>query len=190
VIVMVTRARVPGRFGSRATAGLLLLTSAVAAALLAGNMIGLLGAAIDPMTRAMSAALAAAALLWSAATRRHPWQLNRETNQRWLTYGDWRTAALNGLALGLGFTTRIGFWLFYVVLLSAFVVADPLYAALGYAAYAASRVGGSLMLWITGLRVAGRGWLPRLRTMTDVITFAALGYLMASATGFVLGHLR
>jgi hypothetical protein len=189
VIVMVTRARVSGRFGSPAAAGLLLLASAIAAALLAGGMIGLLGAVIDPATRAMSAAPAAAALLFSAATRRYPWQLNRETHRRWLDYGDWRTAALNGLALGLGFTTRIGFWLFYTALLSAYVVADPLYAALGYAVYAASRVGGSLLLWIAGLRVAGRGWLPRLQTMTDAITFTALGYLMASA-GFVLSHLR
>ena len=118
-----------------------------------------------------------------------PWQLNRETNRRWLEYHNWRTAALNGFVLGLGFTTRIGFWLFYVVLLSAFVVADPMVSALGYAVFAVSRVGGSILLWMVGIQVAGRGWLPRLQAITDATTFVALGYLITTLVASVQNHL-
>ncbi|MEV4617407.1 hypothetical protein AB0J74_01665 [Asanoa sp. NPDC049573] len=174
---MITRARVSGCFDSSFVAGLVLLAFALAGALLSGALLGLAGAAFDPVTRAVLTGLAALAVLLGALTRPVPWQLDRETDRRWLDYHDWRTAALNGFALGLGFTTRIGYWLFYFVLLAAFAIADPVLAAAGTAAYALSRVGGSLLLAATGIEVAGRGWIPRLRTATDAVLFAALGHL-------------
>jgi hypothetical protein len=186
---MITRARVSGCFDSSAMASIVLLGSAVVGGLLTGSALGLLGAAFGPATRLALVGLAAVALLGGALSQVPPWQLNRETNRRWLEYENWRTAALNGFALGLGFTTRLGFWLFYVVLLSAFAVADPVVSALGYAAFAVSRVGGSLLLWIIGAHVAGRGWLPRLQAITDAATFVALGYLITTLVASVQDHL-
>lgn len=177
MIIMITRARVSGCFDSSFIAGTILLASALAGALLTGALLGLAGAAFDPVTRAVLTGLAALAVLMGALTKPAPWQLDRETDRRWLDYNDWRTAALNGFALGLGFTTRIGFWLFYAVLLAAFAIADPVLAATGTAVYALSRVGGSLLLAAVGVEAAGRGWIPRLRTTTDAVLFAALGHL-------------
>jgi hypothetical protein len=190
VIVMITRARVSGCFDSSAVAGAVLLGSAVIAGLLTGGVLGLAGAALDPVTRWVLAGLAAVAVLCGASAQVFPWQLNRETHRRWLEYEDWRTAATNGFALGLGFTTRIGFWLFYLVLLSAFVVADPMVSAVGYAVFAVSRVGGSILLWIVGFQVAGRGWLPRLQALADAVTFVVLGYLITTLAASVQGHLQ
>jgi hypothetical protein len=189
VAVMVTRARVSGCFESSVVAGAVLLGSAVAASLVVGGALGLAGAVLDPVTRWAFAGLAALSVLCGAWSRAFPWQLNRETDRRWLEYENWRTAAFNGFALGLGFTTRIGFWLFYLVPLSAFLVASPAVSALGYAAFAVSRIGGSLLLWIVGAQVAGRGWLPRLQAITDAATFVALGYLITTLATSVQGHL-
>jgi hypothetical protein len=178
VAVMITRARVSGCFGSLTVAAVVLLGAAVAAGVLAGGVAGLAGALFDPVTRLVLAGLAAVTVLIGATVRRLPWQLDRETNRRWLQYEDWRTAAYNGFALGLGFTTRIGYWLFYLVPLAAFAVGDPRLSALGWAVYAASRVGGSLLLWRAGLQVAGRNLIPPLRTATDAAAFVALGCLL------------
>jgi hypothetical protein len=186
VIVMITRARVSGCFDSSFVAGLILLASAVTGALLTGALLGLAGAAFDPITRTVLTGLAVLAVFTGALTRPAPWQLDRETDRRWLDYHDWRTAALNGFALGLGFTTRIGFWLFYAVLLAAFATADPVLAATGTAAYALSRVGGSLLLAAIGIEAAGRGWIPRLRTATDAVLFAALGHLTVALVGSLM----
>jgi hypothetical protein len=159
VIIMITRARVSGCFGSSAVAGALLVSSALGSAALTGAVLGLLGAVLEPATRALLAVAAAGAVAVGVILRPVPWQLDRETDTAWLTYEDWRTAAYNGFALGLGFTTRIGFWLFYLVPLTAFVVADPAVAALGYAAFAVSRIG-------------------RARAIADPLAVAALGALL------------
>ncbi len=178
MVVMITRARVSGCFGSLTVAGVVLLGAAITAGLLAGGVIGLAGALLDPVTRLLLAGLAAVTVLLGAARRRLPWQLDRETDRRWLAHEDWRTAAYNGFALGLGFTTRIGYWLFYLLPLAAFAIGDPRLSALGWAAYAASRVGGSLLVWRAGLQIAGRGLITPLRAVTDAAAFVALGGLL------------
>ncbi|WP_214316805.1 hypothetical protein [Nonomuraea sediminis] len=172
---MITRARVSGCFRSPVVAGAILLLSALGGAALTGAALGLLGAVLEPGTRALLALAAAAAMTAGVILRAVPWQLDRETDTRWLAYQDWRTAAYNGLALGLGFTTRIGFWLFYLVPLAAFAGADPLLGALGYAAFALSRVGVSALL--AAADVALQGGIDRARAATDVLAALALGAL-------------
>jgi hypothetical protein len=176
VIIMITRARVSGCFGSTAVAGAVLVSSAIGSAALTGAVLGLFGAAIEPASRALLAVATVAAVAVGGVLRPVPWQLDRETDTGWLTYQDWRTAAYNGFALGLGFTTRIGFWLFYFVPLAAFVVADPLVAALGYAAFAVSRVGMSTLL--AALDVWIGGGIERARAIADPLAAAALGALL------------
>lgn len=177
MIIMITRARVSGCFGSSLVAGAVLVSSAIGSAVLAGAAFGLLGAALEPASRALLAGAAVAVIAVGAILRPVPWQLDRETDTAWLTYQDWRTAAYNGFALGLGFTTRIGFWLFYLVPLTAFVVADPLLAALGYAAFALSRVGMSALL--AALDVWIPGGIERARFIADPLAVIALGALFA-----------
>lgn len=175
MIIMITRARVSGCFGSPVVAGAVLVLSAVASAALAGALAGLAGAVLDPPLRALLALAAVTTVLVGAAFRPVPWQLDRETDTRWLDHHDWRTAAYNGIALGLGFTTRIGFWLWYVVPLSAFVVADPMLAAAGYGVFALARVGLSVLL--TSADVYIGGGIARARLVADPLAFAALGAL-------------
>lgn len=175
MIIMITRARVSGCFGSSVVAGAVLVLSAVAGAALAGAFAGFLGAAVEPSLRALLALIAVSAVLVGAALRPVPWQLDRETDTRWLGYQDWRTAAYNGFALGLGFTTRIGFWLWYVVPLSAFVVADPVLGAAGYSVFALTRV--SLSALLTSADVYVGGGIARARMVADPLAFAALAAL-------------
>lgn len=177
MIIMITRARVSGCLHSRLVAAAVLLASAVTGAAVLGGLVGLAGRALDPATRAGLGVLAIAAVLAGMLLRSEPWQLDRETNQGWLRYLDWRTAAYNGVALGLAVTTRIGFWLFYAVVLAAFVLADPVTGAAGLAIFAVTRVGASLVLSASGVQVAGRGWIAPLRAGTNLLTSAVLGYL-------------
>ncbi|MBB4941351.1 hypothetical protein FHR32_005728 [Streptosporangium album] len=172
---MITRARVSGCFGSPVVAGAVLLLSAIAGAALTGSLLGLLGSALQPAMRALLAVVAVSAVAVGVVVRPVPWQLDRETAPGWLLYQDWRTAAYNGLALGLGFTTRIGFWLFYLVPLTAFVVADPVLGAIGYAVFAVSRVGVSVLLAAADIWIGGG--ITRVRPATDLLAVAALGAL-------------
>jgi hypothetical protein len=79
-----------------------------------------------------------------------PLQCDRETAQRWLNYGALRWATLNGLALGFGAGSRLGFWLWYVVPLGALLIADPFLGALIYGAYSFTR-GAAVWFIILGL---------------------------------------
>jgi hypothetical protein len=175
VIIMITRARVSGCFGSSVVAGAVLILSAAAGAALTGAFTGLLGAAVEPSLRVLLAGGAITAVVAGAAFRPVPWQLDRETDTRWLEHNDWRTAAYNGFALGLGFTTRIGFWLWYLVPLTAFVAADPLLGAVGHTVFALTRVGLSTLL--TSMDVYITSGISRARMVTDPLALAALGAL-------------
>lgn len=74
-----------------------------------------------------------------AGRRIQPPQWNRETPQRWMYAGPLRAALRNGFTLGLGFTTRIGFLIWYAVPLGAFLLGDPLVGAMIYATYSLTR---------------------------------------------------
>src|SRR6266545_4524961 len=67
-------------------------------------------------------------------------QRDRETSQRWMQSGALRGAARNGLALGLGFSTRIGFWLWYAIPTGAVLTGDWRVGAALYGTYGAGRV--------------------------------------------------
>ncbi|MEV4088231.1 hypothetical protein AB0J43_49030, partial [Nonomuraea fuscirosea] len=55
MIIMITRARVSGCFGSSVVAGAVLVLSAMTGAALSGAFAGLLGAAVEPSLRALLA---------------------------------------------------------------------------------------------------------------------------------------
>jgi hypothetical protein len=58
----------------------------------------------------------------------------RETEQSLLHRGPVIWAVANGGQLGLGFTSRIGFWSWYLMPIGIFLLADPLVGALAWGA--------------------------------------------------------
>lgn len=81
---------------------------------------------------------------------------DRETAQSWLEFGPAAWAVLNGLALGSGFASRIGFVSWYVVPVSAFLIGDAVAGALVYGLYGAVR-GFGAFAWLVWLRRWKRG---------------------------------
>lgn len=77
-----------------------------------------------------------------------PWQLDRETSQRWLRAGPVSWAIKNGLALGLGATSRLGYWLWYLVPVGAFVSGTVVSASVIYGLYGVSRTVPSLVMYL------------------------------------------
>jgi hypothetical protein len=84
-------------------------------------------------------------------------QLDCETPQRWVHKGPFLWAIQNGLALGFGATSRIGFSLWYAVPVGALLLGSPVLGAAAYGAYGLVRgLAAPVIL------------LVRVRTKTDV----------------------
>jgi hypothetical protein len=143
---MINHARVTGLRQSLTLSSLLLVAAGVAAAALCGTILGAAGWALAGELRALVVLAALVAVLVGSFRSPVPWQRNAETPRSWLELQSWQTAARNGLALGTGYSTRIGFWLWYLVPIGAFAVGTPLGGALIYATYATARLGTSVGL--------------------------------------------
>lgn len=185
MVIMITRARVSGCFHSTALAATIFVVSAVLGGAAVGVFIGGLGSLFGPFPRALLAGAAVLALVGSALRRPTPWQWNRETPLTWLTYQDWRTAAYNGVTLGAGLTTRIGFWLMYIVPIGVFAHAEPLIGAVVFGTYAAVRsVGGLVLAKISfhsqsAIEAVLHSYHP-VRDAVDTLFFGAAGYIIVS----------
>jgi hypothetical protein len=77
--------------------------------------------------------------------RRLP-EFNRETEQSLLGLGPFRWAIINGFLLGLGFTSRIGYWTFYLIPVGCLVTGSPAMAAVIWGTYGFTRLGIVLLL--------------------------------------------
>lgn len=154
----------------------------VAAGLLLGTMLGWAGSFITGSSRsALVTLLAAVGFVVGLADllgRRLPLlESSRETPQAWLNRrGALGWSVRNGLALGSGFASRIGFWLWYAVPFSALFSGSVLRGALIYGAYSLARGVGVLAVMFapgyrnrgdTGLWVIGRSDVAR--TMAAVL---------------------
>lgn len=133
-----------GKRGNWVANATLYSTAAIGVAAASGFALGLLGSAIDAAFRTSAAAVLAGvgAVLGSAllaGARLRPLQCDRETPQRWMQHGARVAAIKNGLALGNGATTRIGFWSWYLIPVSALLLGDPLLGAIVYGTYGAVR---------------------------------------------------
>lgn len=109
-----------------------------------GAILGFLGSGLSSSARLGLVALVgfvaiAAGIVALPPFEMSPPQLDRETDQRWMNRGAWRGAVLNGLALGAGFTTRIGFWLWYLIPVAAFLSGSAWHGAIVYGTYALAR---------------------------------------------------
>lgn len=130
------------------------LSSGVAGAA-TGALLGTLGSWLPESGRIAVASLLgiAAAILGGGELyygRLRPMQCDRETPQRWLGAGALRWAARNGAALGIGATTRIGFWLWYAIPLAALLYGRPALGAVIYGLYGLVR-GGAVWALILGM---------------------------------------
>ena len=76
-------------------------------------------------------------------------QYNRETPRRWVQEGQLRWAMKNGVALGIGMTSRIGFSLWYIVPVASFLWGEPVLGAIIYGLYSFVRSAASfpLLIW-------------------------------------------
>jgi hypothetical protein len=133
------------------------LASAVAG-LVAGAVLGTLGNLLPlDMRLAVGSMLAIAAIaiggLELFGRRTQPWQFDCETPQRWVNKGAWRWATRNGLTLGFGATSRIGFWLWYVIPLGAFLIGDPVAGAAIYGTYGLIRALGAPAILLGMMRL-------------------------------------
>jgi hypothetical protein len=125
--------------------------SSLVAGLAAGAVLGAAGNLLSIDLRvAIGSMLAVAAIAVGGLELfgRHiqPVQFDCETPQRWVNRGPLKWATRNGLALGFGATSRIGFWLWYVVPLGAFLVGDPVLGAVIYGTYGLTRSLGAVFV--------------------------------------------
>lgn len=134
-----------------------------------GGLLGLAGSILSRDVRIGLASLLAVAaivigVLDMSTSNLKLMQCDRETPHRWLYVGPLRWATWNGAALGLGFTSRIGFWLWYVVPVSVVLSGDPALGALIYGSYGLVR-GWSVWLHLLGSKREASPEDPVLRLM-------------------------
>jgi hypothetical protein len=85
-----------------------------------------------------------------AGKLRRPWQCDIETPQRWVYQGPLAWPIKNGLSLGFGGFTRLGFALWYVIPLGVALSGWPAYGAAVWGAYGLLRTGIVVVVWQVG----------------------------------------
>jgi hypothetical protein len=129
-----------GRNARWQTKAVVSAATATAAGSLAGLLAGAIGSATPVSLRAglgTGAGLALAILPLSTAALP---QRNRETPQALLGGGPLFWSATNGALLGLAVSSRIGFWLWYVIPLGSFISASPITGAAIWGFYGFARL--------------------------------------------------
>jgi hypothetical protein len=123
--------------------------------------------------------------------RIQPLQFDCETPQRCVNKGALRWTIRNGLTLGFGATSRIGFWLWYVIPLGAFLIGDPVVGAAIYGTYGLVRALGAtlILLGMIRLKTDISDWLIEGYGVARVLTAGQLVFL-GVATAIVVGLMR
>jgi len=114
-------------------------TASALSGLAVGLTLGLIGMVVPHGLKVPAlvglASTGAALGLWELLAKKvNVPQRNCETVQLWMNTGALTGAALNGAALGAGFVTRIGYWVWYAVPIAA-LLAGPLGGAVIFGAY-------------------------------------------------------
>jgi hypothetical protein len=134
------------------------VAASAVAGTMAGGFLGAVGNLLPQDTRLAIASISAITavgigVVESMSPRLRPPQFDRETPQRWLLKGSVSWAIRNGSVLGIGATSRIGFWMWYMVPLGSLLSGQALLGALIYGAYGLTRGGSSLGI-ILGARLS------------------------------------
>jgi hypothetical protein len=142
---------------SRNTVMLLYVGAGAVGGALAGGALGWLGSLLEAGTRlAAITAAGVAGLVLAVAALRGRWrpvlQCDIETPQRWVFQGAPAWSLKNGLALGFGMFTRLGFVLWYAIPVGALCAGGWIAGAAVYGTYATARTGGAAVIWSLGKR--------------------------------------
>ncbi len=115
-------------------------------------------------------------------------QLDCETPQRWVHKGPLAWAVQNGLVLGFGATSRIGFSLWYAVPVGTLVLGSPTLGAAAYGAYGLVRglAAPVILLVIIRSKRDVSGWLIKHNKAAQVLTAGQLLFL-GVVTAIVVG---
>lgn len=128
----------------------------LAGGVVAGLILGWLGSNLPAQTRigmAILVSLAGVAVgLFSLLRGGMPLQCNRETPRAWVDTTPTRWAIQNGLVLGIGATSRLGFWLWYAVPLAALLFGSPWFGALIFGLFGGVR---TTAVWLFLLPLPG-----------------------------------
>jgi hypothetical protein len=188
---MATRARGNGR-SSLGIPMIVLTATAAAAGAAVFAVIAAVGAAFPSASRGLFAAAASLALIVAAARASRPWQRDAETPMDWLEREGLTVAVRNGLALGAGFLTRLGFWMWWVLPVLAFESGSVRAGAIVGGAYGAVRLGASSLVAVRAEakrsdRLPRRLllWRPRATAAADPLFFVASGVALAVAAHLV-----
>jgi hypothetical protein len=119
----------------------------------AGAVVALLGLAA-PSSRSIVVTVGAFLLAVLPVARVPLPQRDAETPQSLLSRGPIAWSALNGGLLGLALTNRLGFWLWYMIPLTAFASASPIVGGGIWAFYGAVRMG---VVAVIARRMRGSG---------------------------------
>jgi hypothetical protein len=190
-----------GRYASGLWRPLTFTTATAIGGLAMGATLGAVGALlVESQRAALATALCLAAVVVATAELlgyrlRVPGR-SRETPRKWMRRNPLTAAALNGVSLGLGWSTRIGFWLWFAVPLGSILSGSSYEGMAIYGAYGLTR---GLGLWLLlalansqgqeGHETSGRGFgeavINQSATMRMLTAFAlcglGLGYLIAAA---------
>lgn len=160
--------------------------SATCAGILAGALVGLVGATLTLPTRAGLATLVSSvgvlvSLAAIGGTRFEPLQCDRLTPKRWARQSALGWAARNGTSLGVGAFTTLGFWLWYAVPLAALLSGDLKRGALIYGTYGLVRgLGVWAMIGVARLGyVTVSDWLISQASLSRRLGALALGAVAA-----------
>ena len=167
--------------------------SSALAGLVTGAVLGAVGGIFSLEFRlAVGSVLASAAVVVSSLElfghRVQVPQFDCETPQRWVHKGPLRWATRNGLTLGFGATSRIEFWLWYVIPLGALLIGDPVFGALIYGTYGLIRGLGAVLILVgmLGLKVDVSDWLIERYGAARVLAAGQL-LLLGVASAIVVG---
>lgn len=156
-------------------------------------MSGLLGALLSDPTRvvlgtALGAVGAGLGIAGVAGGVRRPLQCDRETPKAWVDRGPVLWPALNGVALGVGATTRLGFWLWYSIPAGCVLLASPAAGAAIWGTYGCVRTGSAGAIWLVGVVRPDADRMSLLsRHDAATVATAALTMLLGLATFLLMG---
>lgn len=155
----------------------------LAGGLVVGGLVGAAGSLVDSNGRGASALLAVAIVaIGLLIDSDKPTQRDKETPQFLLHFGDVTWAFTNGTLLGAGFTSRLGYWLWYLIPITAFASGSFVAGAVIWGAY------GFVRMMMAGVLAAGliRGSLPSDSFSTTLFRLRQATKLKVSAFTYVL----
>jgi hypothetical protein len=182
-----------GVHGSWIRNGLVFWLAATLTGIVVGASVGAVGSTVDGNIRAALATVGGLAAVVIGVIEMQGrvvsvFQLDRETPQRWVRRGGTQAALLNGTTLAFGLTTRVGFWLWYVIPLSAFLSGHAAVGAAVYGTFAFVRGGGVWVIAVPSLLSQRQGrQLSFDDVASSILDFKPVARAIAAAQLTLLG---